>query len=170
MKKIIFLLTIICLVTLSAFAQTPKFSGEWTLDKAKSKLDKQQSALLEKQTLLVEQTEKEIDVTVKTNQIGGENTIDIGGGKKTYPLDGKEVTSETNTQIGIVVSKFKGEIKDGKLKLDSTRTFNTSNGDVSLITKDAWELSADGKTLTIKREAESPQGKISSELVYLKRS
>jgi hypothetical protein len=170
MKKILFLLTIFGLFALSSSAQTPSFSGEWTLDKSKSKLDKQQTAVIERQTLKVEQTEKEVKVTTKTKQVEMQNTVDVGGTTNTYPLDGKEFNGENDTQIGRVFIKSKGEIKDTKLNLHTTRRFETANGEVSLTTKESWVLSEDGKTLTIKRESNSPRGIINSELVFSKKS
>lgn len=170
MKKILILLTVIGLFALSASAQTPSFSGDWTLDKAKSKLEKQAADLIENQTLKVEQTEKEIKVTTKTKQIEMQGAVDVGGTTNTYPLDGKEFNGDNDTQIGRVFIKSKGEIKDSKLNLHSVRRFETANGEVSLTTKESWVLSQDGKTLTIKRESNSPRGIINSELVFIKKS
>ena len=190
MKKFVFLLSIVCLFALSAFAQTPSFAGEWTLDKSKSKLDERQAASIESQTLKAEQTDKDIKVTVDTKRLappaggggqgGGMPGGGMGGGRgmgggggggtNTYTLDGKEVTVEQETQMGKVPVKFKGEIKDGKLKLQLVRTMNTQMGEVTMTTKETWELSADGKTLTVKRESETPRGTNSSESVYTKKS
>lgn len=172
MKKSILLLFAIFLFSLNTFAQTPNFSGEWTLDKGKSKMDERQSASIESQTLKVEQSNQEVKVTVTTKQTESQSgrRADIGGGTNTYPLDGKEFNSENESQIGKVLIKSKGEIKDGKLNLQSIRTINNSMGDITITTKEVWELSADGKILTIKREFESQRGKINSELIFTKKS
>lgn len=172
MKKSLILLGIVGLFSLGVFAQTPNFSGEWMLDKAKSKLDERQSASIEGQTLTAEQTDKKIKITVTTKQKSGglgANQVDLGGSTNTYTFDGKEVTVESDSGIGKVLSRFKGELSEGKLKLQSIRTFNTAMGDVSLTTKESWGLSADGKTLTIKRESESQRGKLESEWVYARK-
>lgn len=172
MKKSILFVSLVLLFSLNSFAQTPNFSGEWILDKEKSKLDKRQAASIESQILKAEQADKDIKVTVTTkqnpNEMVGENRVDLGGGANTYTLDGKEITVEKDSQIGRVLVKCKGEFKDGKLKLQSSRTFNTPSGDVTINIKEIWELSADGKTLNIKREGESPQGTKTSELVFTK--
>lgn len=170
MKKYVLLLNLVFLFSLNAFAQNPNFSAEWMLDKEKSKLDERLSASIESQSLKVEQGDKNIKVTVTTKSSGNQGGVDIGGGTNTYPLDGKEFNSETETQIGRVFLTFKGEIKDGKLHLQSVRKFNTPNGEVTLMTKEVWDLSADGKTLTIKRESEAQRGKVSSELVFTKKT
>lgn len=117
------------------------------------------------------QTEKAVKITVATkqNQNGmSGNRVDLGGGINTYTFDGKEVAVERDSEIGKVVVKYKGEIKDGKLKLQTSRTINTAMGEITIIIKETWELSADGKKLTIKREGESPRGTTSSELVFIK--
>lgn len=172
MKKSIFTIVAICLFGLNSFAQTPNFSGEWTLDKAKSKMDEKQSAMIESQSLKVEQTDKEVKITVATIQTGNPSgpRVDIGGGTNTYLLNGQEFNTESDTQIGKVSHKTKGEIKDGKLNLQSIRNIDAPMGEITITTKEVWELSADGKILTIKREADSQRGKINSELIFTRKS
>lgn len=172
MKKYLFILSLVCLFALTSFAQTPNVSGEWTLNKGKSKMDERQAASIESQSLKVEQTAKELKVTVTTKQTGeqGSTRTDIGGGVNTYLFSGQEFSSESQTQIGTVFTKTKGEIKDGKLNLQSVRTIDAPMGQITITTKEIWELSADGKTLTIKREFESQRGKINSESVFTKKS
>lgn len=69
MKKISFLFVAIILLSISAFAQTPDFSGTWNLDKEKSKLDERQAKSIEGQTLTVSQTATEFKVDVKTKRM-----------------------------------------------------------------------------------------------------
>lgn len=179
MKKYLYILSFVCFFALASFAQTPNVSGEWTLDKVKSKMDERQAASIERQaasiesqSLKVEQTAKELKVTVMTKQTGdqGAPRADIGAGVNTYLLNGQEFTSENQTQIGPVYTKTKGEIKDGKLNLQSVRTVDAPMGQITITTKEVWELSADGKTLIIKREFESQRGKVNSESVFTKKS
>ena len=63
--------------------------------------------------------------------------------------------------------KAKAE-KDGKLQLIQTREFETQMGAMSLKTTETWSLSADGKSLTVKRDMETPRGNNSSEMVFTK--
>jgi hypothetical protein len=190
MKKITLLVMLTALFALSAFAQSkPNFVGEWSLDKDKSKLDERMSRGIESQTLTVTQTETELTTKTETKRAprpeggggqggqGGQGGGMRGGGgfgggdsSNTYKLDGKETTVEIETPNGKMPIKLKGEIVDGKLKLQSSRTFNSPMGEVTMTTKESWELSADGKTLTVKRESESPRGTNSSELVYAKKN
>jgi hypothetical protein len=187
MKKITFLLVLTALFALSAVAQNkPNFAGEWSLDKDKSKLDERMSRGIESQTLTVEQAENSLKTKTETKrtprpeggqggqggQGGGMRGGGMGGGdtSNSYTLDGKETTVDVETPNGKMPVKLKGEIVDGKLKLSSSRTLNGPMGEVTITTKESWELSADGKTLTVKRESETPRGTNSSELVYAKKN
>ncbi|NJM53312.1 MAG: hypothetical protein HC846_07895 [Blastocatellia bacterium] len=181
MKKTVFLLSVVCLFALSAFAQTPNFAGEWNLDKAKSKLSEQQAASIESQTITIEQTDKEIKATTATKRnappaggqgggMGGGRGMGGGDGASIYSLDGKEVVTERETQFGKIPTKTTAKMEDGKLKVTAVTTINTPNGEMTTTTKSTWELSADGKTLTVKRESETPRGTQSSESVYTKKS
>ncbi len=181
-------------LSLSAFAQT-NFSGSWELDKSKSKLDERMAKSIEGQTLTVSQTEKEFKVETKTKRLpppdgagmGGDSKMPppngggrgMGGGGRggmmggdntsTYSLDGKEITIQVESPMGQQPVVFKGKAeKDGSLKLSQTRTFSGPNGEMTMSTKEHWSISADGKTLTVKRESESPKGNNSTELVYYK--
>jgi hypothetical protein len=190
MKKTIFLAAFICLLAISAFAQDKKadFSGSWTLDVSKSKLDER--SRIESMTMTVTQTDKDIKVETATKRLpppegaggngqggggmgggGGMRRGGFGGdGTTVYALGGKETITETETPMGKMPVKLKADLeKDGKLKLSSSRTFNTPNGEVSMTAKEAWTLSEDGKTLTVKRDTESPRGTNSSEMVFTKK-
>jgi hypothetical protein len=192
MKKVSFLLSFVFLLSLSAFAQS-NFSGTWELDKSKSKLDERMAKMIEGQTLIVSQTDKEFKVETKTKRLpppeggammgggGGGNRPAMGGGgmgggrggdgTATYTLDGKETTVQMDSPMGQQPVVFKGKAeKDGTLKLSQTRSFTTPSGDTMTSSNmEQWTLSADGKTLTVKRENKSPRGDSSSESVYQKK-
>jgi hypothetical protein len=186
MKKVLFLTALVCLTAMSAFAQDKKaadFSGVWTLDAGKSKLDER--ARIESMTMTVTQTEKDIKIETATkrlpppegaNQGGGTGRGmgrgGFGGGDGTfvYTLDGKETSVETEGPMGKIPVKLKAESSGGgQLKLSSVRTFNTQTGEVSMTTRETWALSDDGKTLTVKRETETPRGANSMEMVFTKK-
>jgi TonB family protein len=64
----------------------------------------------------------------------------------------------------------KAEIeKDGKIKLISTRSFETQMGAMAIKTVEVWELLDNGKTLKITRETETPRGSQSSEMYFTKK-
>jgi hypothetical protein len=185
MKKVLFLSVFVCLTALSVFAQdkkAPDLSGSWTLDAGKSKLDER--ARIESMTLTVAQSDKEVKIETATKRLpppegamqdggqgGGRRGGGFGGGDSTttYSLDGKETTTEAEGRMGKSLIKSKAEIDGGKLKLSSVRVMNTQMGEVSITTRETWTLSDDGKTLTVKREMESPRGTNSSEMVFTKK-
>jgi hypothetical protein len=189
MKKTFFLAAFICLLAVSAFAQDKKatdFSGAWTLDVSKSTLGER--SRVESMTMTVTQTDKDIKVETATKRLPPPDGANQGGGQgggmgrgmgrggfgggdgtNTYTLDGKESTTEIDGPMGKVPVKLKAERDGGKLKLSSSRTINTPNGEISITTKETWSLSDDGKTLTVKRDMESPRGTNSTELVFTKK-
>jgi hypothetical protein len=189
MKKVLFITAFVCLLAVSAFAQKKAdFSGSWTLDVSKSKLDER--ARIESMTLNVAQTDKDIKVETATKRTpppadmqggGGQGNGQGGGmrrgggfgggdGTTTYTLDGKETSMEADSPMGKVPVKLKANLEsDGKLKLNSSRTITTQMGEISITTKESWSLSDDGKTLTVKRDMETPRGTNSSEMVFTKK-
>jgi hypothetical protein len=187
MKKIFFLAAFVCLMAFAAFAQDKKadFSGTWTLDTSKSKLDER--ARVESMTMTVAQTDKDIKIETATKRLpppegaGGNGQgggggmgrgMGFGGGDGTtsYTLDGKETSTEVEGRMGKMPVKLKAELeKDGKLKLSRSSTFSGQMGEITVTTKETWSLSDEGKTLTVKRESETPRGTNSSEMVFTKK-
>jgi TonB family protein len=93
-----------------------------------------------------------------------------GGGNSnlTYTLNGKETRTTQDSPMGAIPVTLKANLQGDILKLTQTRTINTQMGEITMITKEIWSLSADGKTLTVKRETQTPRGTNSSELVFAK--
>ena len=183
MKVRIVLMTIFTLVltvaAVSAQNRTANFAGSWTLDASKSKLDERMR--IESMTLTVAQTDKELKVETKTKRAarpegemgGGQGRgggMGRGGdGTTTYALDGKETKVEQETQMGKIPVIYKANPeKGGKLTLISTRTISGQMGEMTIKTKETWSLSEDGKTLTVKRETETPRGTQTSEMIFTK--
>ncbi|MGD9588920.1 MAG: hypothetical protein AB7Q37_02355 [Pyrinomonadaceae bacterium] len=179
MRKVLFILTVLCLSSVAAFAQKGGYAGTWTLDASKSKLDERMR--IESMTLTVAQTESELKVTTATKRAappadaqrppgggggGGGRGGGFGGGDGTtvYDLTGKETKSEIETQMGKIPQTFKAKSEGGKLHL--SRTVSTQMGDMT--TKETWSLSEDGKTLTIEREQATPRGTNASTMVFVK--
>lgn len=192
MKNLAILFAFVCLFAIGATAQSRKadFSGEWTLDASKSKLGER--SRIEGMTLKVTQTEKELKVETTTKRpvpqgemAGGNGNTGampapagggrsgmrggFGGGDGTtvYSLEGKETTTE-GAMGGQATLKAKVE-KDNKLNLSRTQTIDSPNGQAAISVKETWELSADGKTLTVKRDVESPRGTNSTEMVFTRK-
>ncbi|MEK7723469.1 MAG: hypothetical protein AAB336_03905 [Acidobacteriota bacterium] len=181
MKKIVFLLSIVCLFAFSAFAQTPSFAGEWKLDT--SKLDERRAAMIKSETMTITQDAKEIKSTTATERNappaggGGQGGPPGGGGgmgggfgggmggPATYKLDGSEVVTERDTPNGKITTKTTAKMNGSKLEVTSVTA--TPNGDRT--SKTTWELSADGKTLTVKSTRPGRDGaEVTIESVYKK--
>lgn len=187
------LLTIFAAVSISAQDvpvkpdDTPKksdFSGKWVLNVSKSQLNERMR--IESMTLTVEQTAKELKMTseVKRTPVkdgfggggrGGGPTGLAGNGpeSRAFSLEGRETTGtpgEFEASIGMPGPTLKAEMRtDGTLNLTISRKFNAGpNGGADMTTKEKWTLSADGKTLTIDREQNSPRGTMTAKLVLLK--
>ena len=156
MKKIAMLLSVVFVCAIGAFAQTPSFAGTWKLDT--SKLDEQRAARIESQTITAEQTSTELKATTTTvpkaapaggggQGGGGGFGGGGGGGPVTYKLDGSEVVSERDTPNGKISIKTMAKVEGGKLNV-TTSSVGPDGTERKSIT--IWELSADGKTLTVK--------------------
>lgn len=185
MKKKNIVLPAIALLVLGIAASAQKttdFSGTWNLDVAKSKLGDRN--MIESQTLTVTQTAADITIQPATKRLpppadapmgGGGRPGGMGGGMgggdmaTTYTLDGKDKTVEQDTPMGKIPVIFKAKVDGAKLTLSSSRTFSGPMGEVTMTTKEAWELSADGNTLTINVERVSPRGTDTTTKVFVKK-
>lgn len=157
------------------------FGGTWNLDVAKSKLDER--ARIESQTLTVTQTDKDIKVETATKRVpmpdgyqgGPAGGMARGGGMMggdaptTYTLDGKETKTEVQGPMGSMPVSLKAKFDGGKLTLTRSSTMSGPMGEMTMTTKEVWELSADGKTLTINTERNSPRGTDTTTRVFSKK-
>lgn len=90
----------------------------------------------------------------------------MGGGPRTYNLDGSETTGEMGPAKFVRKATLSS---DGKtLELVSKTTFTRDGNETTLNSSDKLTLSADGKTLTVVRHAETPRGVQDSTLVFNK--
>jgi hypothetical protein len=194
MKKNLFLATLVSLFLFAATASAQKsgaYSGTWVLDVAKSKLGERN--MIESETLTVTQTDKDIKFSRSVKRTPpsqgapgggapGAGGPPAGGGGRgpgggmgapmefTYTLDGKESTMNAPGPGGATVPvKMLGKTEAGKIMLETTRTFNTPQGEMTQVTKETWSLSADGNTLTVDRHSSSQRGSASTTSVYTKK-
>lgn len=182
MKKNILLACVSLVVfvfAVSAQDKTADYAGTWTLDISKSKLDERMR--VESMTLTVAQTEKEITVTSETKRPAPPANVPQGGGRPggmgrmggdgttIYSLDGKETKSEVDGPMGKTPITLKAKSEGGKLNLSKASSFSGPMGEVTITTKETWELAADGKSLTVNREQSTPRGATSSTLVFSKK-
>ena len=171
MNKLFFATALVCLFALGTFAQkSADFSGKWNLDLTKSDLG-QQASMIKSQTVTITQSGTSFKVSTATERNtppdgaagggGGQGRGGMGGGgDQSYTLDGKEVSTERQTPNGAVTIKTSAAQTGNKVVV--TSVFPGPNGDMKSTT--TYELSGDGKTLTVTRE--STRG--SSKSVYTK--
>ena len=196
MRKLLYAfgLTSALVFALAAHAAAPNFAGTWTLDKSKSQGLNQRLQNAESVTWNITQTDKDITIEEKVTggggggmgpggppaggapaaggpppggQGGGPGRGGMGGGPRTFNLDGSETTGEMGR------GKFARKAtlsSDGKtLELSSKMTFQTPDGnEVTTTSTEKLTLSADGKSLTVVRHAETPRGTQDSTLVFNK--
>ena len=161
MRKALFFTLFFCMAAIAANAQKPAdFSGKWNLDIAKSELG-QAAGMIKSQTLTITQAGTSFKVATQTERnaptdgpgggagAGRAGGPGGGGGEQSYTLDGKEISTERQTPNGAVTTKTKAEQTGNKVVI--TSVFPTPNGDMK--STSTYELSADGKTLTVTRES-----------------
>lgn len=180
MKKnlVVSAIALVFALTLTASAQKAPadFSGKWTLDMSKSKVSDNERAAIESQTLTVTQSAADIKVETATKRVapagapagspdGGR--MGAGASAATYPF-GKETTVEQQRGQMTIPVTYGSKWDGAKLITWNSMTMNTPNGESKRSTKEVWEMSADGKTLTVTRENNGPQGAMSSTRVYTK--
>jgi hypothetical protein len=156
MNKLFFAMAFVCLFAFAAFAQKPAdLSGKWNLDLTKSELG-QQAAMIKSQTVTITQSGTSFKVSTQTERNtpadsagGGGRGGFGGGGDQSYTLDGKEVSTDRQTPNGTMTIKTTASQSGNKVVV--TSVFPGPNGDVKSTT--TYELSGDGKTLTVTRES-----------------
>ena len=137
MRKLLYALSLMSalVITLAVHAAAPaNFAGTWTLDKSKSQglNPRQQNA--ESVSWVITQTEKEITIEEKIaggnppaggapgGPGGGGGGRGMGGGPRTFNLDGSETSSENERGKTVRKATVSG---DGKtIELSSKSTFN----------------------------------------------
>lgn len=170
MKKFIF--AIILLAASVAFAARVKpanYAGNWTLDKSQSKNLPRYYENIKSHKLAITQNEKLLNVDVEIKM--GES--DPGDFHLAYNLDGAESKTETPIRtpdglINVPTTLKAVEIGDGKLRITISREINMNGSSFKGVTTEDWQLSADGKTLTIHKVDEMPRGKVESDMIFVK--
>ncbi len=152
-RKLLIGIIAVMVFTLSAGIVAAKgdFSGVWTLDAGKSA--GLPPGLI--QTMTVTQNGDRVETETKSKAGEGEERV----GKDAYVLDGKE----TDFTMGRGAKKAKRLSKwtDDGNGFDVTEEFvlnQPDGGEATVRANHRWILSADGKTLTIERVVENPNG------------
>ena len=173
---LIFILSFV--MGISAQEKKADYSGVWELNVAESELN--EFSLIEAMILTVTQTEKKLSIkrevemgeppsnssarrvslTAKDGEDAGEN----------YNLDGTEIESELKGEMADGTrTRLAGFDDDDNLILTTTMNLNFQGREINSTMKETWELSGEGKTLTVKREIETPNGTRTSKLVFAKK-
>lgn len=172
--------------------KTTGYAGTWDLDTAKSKMPERMR--VESISMNVTQSGNDLKVETTTKRgapteqksSDGSSSAMMGGGMGrggggrggmmdgtqtvSYSLDGKETKMETPGIPGAAATLMAKMEKDGKLKLSTSRTFNGQQGEITMTTKETWELMDGGKTLKVTRDRETPNGTQTSEMYFTKKS
>ena len=159
MKRTLLITSLVLLLAVYVCAQgaTPNFSGKWNLDAAKS--DFGPAPPPESVVHVVEHKEPNLKVTTTQKTQAGETT-----NERNLTTDGKENTNKMRSPA--CEQEVKSTSKwDGK-KLVSQLKLQLQGTDIDI--KDSWELSEDGKLLTITRDLKTPQGDFSQKTVFNK--
>ena len=159
MKRALSIVGAIVLLVMTGAAQSavPNFSGTWSLDTAKSDFGPIPGP--ESIVMVIDHKEPALKVTVTQKGPQGETTND-----STYTTDGKDNMNKMRSPAGDQdvksTTKWNGKI------LATTRTIEAQGMSIGI--DDAWELSADGKVMTINRYLKTPQGDFSTKIVLNK--
>jgi hypothetical protein len=146
-------------LTLTAAAQgMPNFSGTWTLDPAKSDFGPMPGP--ESVVMTIGHKEPALKVNVAQKSQMGEATSD-----STYSTDGKENVNKMRGPAG--EQDVKSTTKWTGKKLATNRTIEAQGMSIGI--EETWDLSADGKVLTIDRTLNTPQGAFSTKMVMNKK-
>ncbi|HUQ33214.1 MAG TPA: hypothetical protein VM095_13920 [Pyrinomonadaceae bacterium] len=168
--KTLFLIAVLSITALSFGGAKPAdYSGNWTLDMKQSKNLPKYYERIQSHKLNITQDEKLLNVRVEIGREQNEpEKIDLA-----YNLDGSETKTEMKirTQDGLlsVPTTLKAVVKDeGKLEIIITREVPMPDKTFKGITVEDWELSVDGKTLTIHKTDTAPWGTMESEMVFVR--
>jgi Caspase domain len=142
----------------------PDFTGTWVLDRGRTT---DRSLLMGANTYNVTQDAQRIALASEAGREGRSRTTLSDA---TYRLDGTETSTENPRERSRNKTSFKSQWKDGGKTLELKQVYEfTYRGNNQAITETQdWALSADGKTLTIKRSVESARGIESTVLILNK--
>ncbi|HLY15742.1 MAG TPA: hypothetical protein VKR61_00900 [Bryobacteraceae bacterium] len=141
------------LAIVQAHAKTD-FSGTWKLNTSKSEFGQMPppDSLTEK--IAHQDPDLKANV-VSTGGMMGDQTYDVA-----YSTDGKE----TANKVGENEFKSTGKWDGDQIVIDTKGSFSGTE----FTSKDHWELSRDGKTLTVSRHLSSAMGEMDMKMVFEK--
>ena len=159
MKIRLSLATAIVLLAASVYAQgLPNFTGTWTFDAAKS--DFGPIPPPESIVMVIDHKEPTLKVNVTQKTPMGEAAND-----STYTTDGKDNVNKMRSPAG--EQDVKSTTKWNGKTLTTSRTIEAQGMTIGI--DETWDLSADGKVLTINRMLKTPQGDFNTKITMNKK-
>ena len=147
-----------------AAAAKANYSGTWVLDLSKSE---GMPAGLE-QTVTITQTDDKLDLVIKQKTQQGERTVN-----ESHVLDGKAVEFKPNVPPNQPpptnakrVSKWTAD--GAGIEILDTFDVETPDGQITMVIKRTWTLSADGKTMTVIQDVKGQIGGSQTKRIYNK--
>jgi hypothetical protein len=148
--------------TTFAAGKKADFTGTWTLNESKSTIGEGRFRL---STMIVAKQDG-INLELERTRTGRDGQPVTQTEKLT--LDGKEILSEGENRTTKTTAAWS---EDGKsLIISSTMTFTREGQTTEVKSQETWNLSDDGKTLTIQYHSSSPRGERNDVLVYDKKT
>ena len=167
--RFIFVLTLAVISFSSAFAVTPAdYAGAWSFNREQSKDMPAQMASIKAFDLVVaadKGLKVDVDIETGTTQVPHVHQTYL------YPLDGSEsaITTEVMTPNGPmqVPTRLTGKVEEnGALDLAISRDLKMREAVRTMKSAEKWELSADGKTMTVHVDEERPSGPAKYTMVF----
>ncbi len=132
-------------------AGKPDFSGFWKINNAKSDFGPMPQGP-DKFERKVDHKDPEMKLSTTQSMQGNERTTDVA-----YTIDGKE----RDVQMGPTTAKVTAAWKGPALEVVTKREINGN----SIVSKDKWSLSADGKVMTVESSISTSQGEFALKFV-----
>jgi hypothetical protein len=149
MKRTFLAATLVLLLASIGWAQNskPDFSGTWNLDLGKSDFGPAPAP----DSIVLVIVHKEPNIKVSSTQKGQQGNFT---NERNLTTDGKENPNKIRSMDGEQDVKSTSQWSGPKL----TTSYSLQAQGMQLAVKDSWELSGDGKVLTIARAITAPQG------------
>ena len=135
----------------------PDFTGKWTLDLSKS--DFGQMPVPESMVSVIDHKEPTVKISTTQKSQQGEITSE-----RTLTTDGKPNTNKVKNMMGEQEMASTTTWEGKKLITISKFSFQ----DTPVTVNESWDLSADGKMLTVARNIQTGQGDFSQTSVFAK--
>ena len=158
-------------LAIAAFAPEPpkpvNYSGSWTLDKSRSTGLPAYYERVRSHRLEIDQRGWRLDVAV---------SVDIGAPtpdtmRFVYAMDGKETRAKTPVRgargMMLVPTVMHATVSpDRQVHITIERDIDMNGSTFHAVSREDWQLAADGQTLTIHRADDTPRGTMRSDMVF----